>query len=293
MMCAVQTKESALRRFPFFFLLLLGLWPGCGESPSDGREVARVNNSVLTMDMIREQNDASHALTDDEIRQYVNRWITNELLYQEALQRGYHETETIRRKMDEARKQLSIAEMLEKEVYAAAEQTVTTGEIAAYYQQHSDEYMLREDLVRLSVIIFNTNDAATRFRASVLDATGWDESVNRFRSDPAAGVVSYSDSLYFTQSSLYPPELWKVATVLGMHEVSFPINTSVGFIVMRSLGQYKKGTLSPIQYINNDIRHRLAMERRQQRYQEFLQRIRTKHTVQYMYSTPDTSGIGE
>ncbi len=286
-------KESVHGRFPFFFLLaaVLALW-GCEQSQPAGRVVARVNNSVLTMEMIRERVDSNRVLNETDIRQFVNRWITNELLYQESLQKGIENTDVIERKVEEARKQLSIAELLEQEVYAAAERSIQNSEVAAYYQSHSSEYMLSDDLVRLSVIIFNTNAAASRFRSSALGETGWDESVRIFHEDNGNGVVSYSDSLFFTQPSLYPPELWKVATALGMFEVSFPVNTSIGYVVMRSLGQYKKGTLSPIHYIQNDIRHRLTMERRQQRYQEYIQRLRTKHTVQYMYTAADSNAQG-
>ncbi|KAB2923248.1 MAG: hypothetical protein F9K22_09480 [Bacteroidetes bacterium] len=273
-------------------LLLLLLLAGCTEPAPQGEVVARVNTTVLTTEMVRESAGPGRVLTDDEVRQYANRWITSQLLYEEAKARGYDETEGIRRKVEEARRQLAVAELLEREVYAAAEGSVSTTDVAMYYQQHTDEYLLKEDLVRLSVIIFRSSDAATRFRASALGGTGWDESVSRVRADPDAGVLSHSDSLFFTPASLYPPELWKVASILGMFEVSFPVNTSAGYVVMRSLGQYKKGSLSPIQYIADDIRHRLAMERRQQRYAEFLQGVRRKHTVQYQYSTPDTSGLG-
>lgn len=287
-------KESVRGRFPLFFsLLLVAALTGCEQDRQQEQVVARVNNSVLTMEMIRERVDSARVLDETDIRQFVNRWITNELLYQESLQKGIENTDGIERKVEEARKQLSIAELLEQEVYAAAERSIHNSEVAAYYQSHSNEYLLSDDLIRLSVIIFNSNTSASRFRSSALGEMGWDESVRMFRTDTGSGVVSYSDSLFFTQPSLYPPELWKVATALGMFEVSFPVNTSIGYVVMRSLGQYKKGTLSPIHYIQNDIRHRLTMERRQQRYQEFIQRLRTKHTVQYLYTTPDSTAQGE
>lgn len=294
MMRMAFTKESVDRRFPFFFLVVALLTAaGCDRNAGGGTVVARVNNSVLTMEMIREQTDSVRTLQDDEIRQYINRWITNELLYQEAQQRGFDETESIQRKLSEARKQLAIAALLETEVYSAAEKSVTENEIAAYYQSHNGEYLLRDDLVRLSMVIFTGNDAAVRFRASALGTSGWQASVDQFRADAENGVLSTADSLFFSQPALYPPELWKVASILGMFEVSFPVQTSVGYVVMRSLGQFKKGSLSPLPYVHDDILHRLTMERRQQRYQEFLQQIRSKHTIHYSYSANDSTGIGE
>lgn len=265
---------------------------GCGEQQPQGRTIARVNDQVLTLDMIQAQNDTSKKLSDDEMKQYVNRWVTNELLFQEARQKGYDASEQIRRKVAEAHKQISIAELLENEVYALAENSITPDDVLSYYQTHSDEFSASENLVRLSVAVFNRSDVATQFRAIALGPQGWQEAAAAFRSDVTKGMISYADSLYFSQSTLYPAELWKVAAILGQYEVSFPVKTSAGFFVIRLLGEYKKGTTAPLSYVEEEIRERLAMERRQQRYQEFIQRLRNKHTVQFMFSQTDSTAFG-
>jgi hypothetical protein len=79
-----------------------------------------------------------------------------------------------------------------------------------------------------------------------------------------------------------------VAAALGMLEVSFPVKTSVGFVVLRSLGQFKSGAVSPLQFVEAEIRTRLAMELRQQRYQQFIQTLRNKYTVELMVATQDS-----
>lgn len=286
-------KESVSRRFPFFFLVAAWiLLAGCGEQRPNGRVVARVNDQVLTLEMIEAQSDTSRKPTSDELRQYVNRWVTNELLFQEAVQKGYDATDEIRLKVMEAHKQLSIAELLEKEVYDLAEKSITSDDIQAYHQSHSGDFTVNSDLIRLSIAVFNRNDVATQFRALALGPQGWQEAVAAFRSDATKGMISYSDSLFFTQSTLYPPELWKVAAVLGQYEVSFPVKTSAGFFVIRLLGQHRKGTVAPLSYVEDEIRQRLAMERRREKYQEFIQRLRSKHTVQFMVSQSDSSAFG-
>jgi hypothetical protein len=57
---------------------------------------------------------------------------------------------------------------------------------------------------------------------------------------------------------------------------------------MRSLGQFKSGTPSPLQYVESEIRARLAMELRQQRYQQFIQTLRNKYAVQLMVAAQDS-----
>jgi hypothetical protein len=282
------SEESVLLRFPLFIFIITIFATGCTQEQTAGNIVARVNNQTLTMEMVRANSNGGDQLTQDDIRQIANRWITNELLYQEAQQRGYDAAEHIQRKISEAKKQLCISELLENEVYSLAESSIRPEEIATYFQIHNSEFILRDNLVKLSVVIFQSIESANQFREATLGEQGWNNSVSQFRANSANPIMSVRDSIFFTQSSLYPPELWKVANALGMFEVSFPVKTSVGFVVMRSLGQFKTGTSSPLQYVESEIRARLAMELRQQRYQQFIQTLRNKYTVQLMVATQDS-----
>jgi hypothetical protein len=286
-------KESACPRFPFFFLAVTSLMlAGCNTERSSDKVIARVNDRVLTQEMIASQIDTARRTSDEEIRHFVNRWVTNELLFQESQKKGYDVSEEIRKKVTEAHKQLSIAELLEKEVYTPAEQDVTPNDVVAYYQSHADEFTLRNDLVLLSVAVFSRNDAAVQFRAAVLGTQGWDEGVKTFRNDTSKGMIAYSDSLFHTQATLYPSSLWRVAAILGQYEVSFPVKTSAGYFVMRLLGQYRKGTPDPLPHVERDIRQRLVVERRQQRYQNFLQQLRNRYTIQFMLPSKDSTAFG-
>jgi hypothetical protein len=282
-------EESAVRFPLFIFCLFLGLTLGCTETQPSGTPVAKVNDHILTVEMIRGNASASQTLTQNDIQQYAKRWVTNELLYQEAQLRGLDGSDAIQQKLIEAQKQLSIAELLEKEVYSSVMGEIGREDVAAYFQNHSDEFTLHETLIRLSVVIFSEFEPANDFRTAVLSGSDWDAAIDQYRNDATKGLMSYSDSIFYTKSSLYPQELWKVAGALGMSEISFPIKTSVGQIVLRSLGQFKEGTVAPLQFVEVEIRNRLAMERRQKRYQQFLQELRAKHTVTLMFAGSDST----
>ncbi|HAP35392.1 MAG TPA: hypothetical protein DCQ28_05425 [Bacteroidetes bacterium] len=288
MVSQLFSEESVLIRFPLFIILFTIFTAGCTQEDSTENIVARVNNQTLTLEMVRENSNGIDQLTNDDIRQIANRWITNELLYGEAQQRGYDAAEHIQRKVLETKKQLCISELLENEVYSLAENSVRSDEIALYYQSHNSEFILHENLVKLSLVIFQSLESANQFREAALGDQGWNGAVSMFRQNSSNPIMSFRDSVFFTQSSLYPPELWKVANALGMLEVSFPVKTSVGFVVMRSLGQFKIGAPSPLQYVESEIRSRLTMELRQQRYQQFIQTLRNKYTVQLMIPTQDS-----
>lgn len=288
-MVRCQHQKESVGRFPFFFLCsAIFFIGGCTQSEQNAEIVAQVNSSVLTMEMIHNRMDSSRTLSHSEIQQYANRWVVNELLFQEARQKGYDESEQVRQTMDEAVKQLSIAALLEKEVYQPAEGVLQQSEIASYFQDHNDEFTLKENLVRLSLAVFVTIEPAIQFRTVVLRDNDWNTRVEQYQMDSGKGLVSFSDSTFYSSSSLYPSELWKVASALGMLEVSFPVKTSVGYVVMRSLGQYKVGSNAPLAYVEEQIRNRLIMEERQKRYQRYLQNLRSRHTVQMMIAVEDS-----
>lgn len=283
-------REGSVRRFPLFLFLLALAVASCTAPQPSGTPVAQVNDRVLTMEMITAATANGQEPTPAEARAYARRWVTTELLYQEAQQRGIDASEPIQQKLTEARRQLSIAELLEKEVYALAAQEVRREDVAEYFQKHSEDFTLHETLIRLSVAIFHEQDQANAFRSAAISGGDWNAAVEQFRTDPAKGMMSCTDSIFYTRSSLYPQELWKVAGALGMSEISFPIKTSVGQIVLRSLGQFKENTVAPLAYVETEIRNRLAMERRQERYRQFLQQLRSKHTVTMMLAGSDSTG---
>lgn len=287
------SMEESGCRFPLFFLLmLLATAAGCTRTEVSGTVVARVNDNVLTLESIKEHVDPSQPLSENEIQQYANRWIINELLFQEAQRRGYDESENIQRKMEDALKQLTIAELLEKEVYSIAENSIRPSEIAAYYQSNNPDFILRENIARLSIAVFKGLEKANRFRTKVISDNNWSKNAAEFGADANAELISLTDSIFYSQSTLYPPELWKVASAMGLYDVSFPVKTSVGYVVIQSLGQYKAGTNAPLSYVEPQIRNRLTMDRRQQRYQTFLQSLRAKHAVQLVMAPQDSTTIG-
>jgi len=288
MQTQLLSEEGVSIRLPLFFFMITFFFAGCTQEQTAENVVARVNNQTLTMEMVQANSNGADQLTQDDIRQIANRWITSELLYQEAQQRGYDASEHIQQKISEAKKQLCISELLENEVYSLAEGAVRSDEIETYFQSHSAEFTLRENLVKLSIVIFQTLESANNFREASLGEQGWNNSIAQFRSNSATAIMSFRDSIFFTQASLYPPELWKVGSALGIFEVSFPVKTSVGFVVIRSLGQFKSGAPAPLQYVESEIRSRLAMELRQQRYQQFIQTLRNKYSVQLMLANQDS-----
>jgi hypothetical protein len=274
----LQSKAYKKYFIPLTGIASIFFMASCSEESKQSREVAKVDGQVLTVDMIHRQLDTSRGISEAQVRMFAGRWVNTELLYQEARQQGLDNSDQVLQSLEEAKKQLAINALLEKEVFTDDASAIPYDAVIRYFRVHKTEFGLTSDIVWISFAVFTDRSPAEAFRSSVLKEKGWQKSLAEIKDFPS--FITKSDSLFYNSSSLYPPELWKVALALGTNEVSFPVKTSAGYFVILSLGNFSKGGEPPLQYVEDNIRNRLLMEQRQQRYAEYLESLRQRHTVQ-------------
>jgi hypothetical protein len=266
------------------FLLFLGAClfvAGCSDRRQDGRYLARVGTAELTAEDLDFLADTS-SVTGRSRREAVNEWIVNELLYQEAARRGLTATSLYRRQIDDAKKRLAIAALLDRELFAADDTVmVNDAAVAAAYSASVSDYTLREDVVLASFICFSDRDAANGFRSAVLRGMNWNDAVREAHSDPKTSplILRTANRQYFTQSTMVPAELWRLTRSLGRDDVSFVLQTGPGNFVVKSHGVKRQGEAPDLDYIRDDIRQRLLITERRARYQHLVEDLRARYGI--------------
>ncbi len=254
----------------------------CSRQSQQKEDVARVDGQTLTMESVYRQIDTTNGVSEMQVRMFARQWVNSELLFQEAKRLGLDNSDEVRKNLEDVQRQLTINALLEKEVFNDKPQSVSKDEVDIYFRNHQEEFVLREDIVHVSLVIFAERKPADEFRESALHGQGWVPSVAEFQ-DPTqhdSPIITKTDSAFFTQATLFPAKLWKVASALGGGEVSFPVRTTAGYFVILLLGSYSRGATPPVEYVGDAIRGRLVMEKRQQRYAEYIETLRKKHSVQ-------------
>lgn len=268
-----------------FTILLVVTVIGCSKKEPDKTPVARIDNSTLALEEIRAHTDTTREPSQAQIQQYIQRWLTEESLYREAIDRGLDRTDEMNQKVEDVRRQLAINALLEKEVYSKQAADFRVQDIRQYYELHIKEFNVTHDLALVSFALFKNRDAATEFRNLVLKGTPWNAVINQH----AQSIVMHVDSSYKTQAALMPAELWRVASKSTNRELSFPISTDNGYYIIVVWKFIPQGQTADISLVEQEIRGRLIVERRRQMYNQFIQNLRAKHAIQvFINSVPDS-----
>ena len=259
--------------------MLVAVPLGCAKKPeSNIRYVARVGDVRLTPEELSKSGTA-HA--EHLSRQYVSNWVTGELLYQEARRNGFAEADEVVRQIEEAKRELVINAYLEKKVYAEEPSDINDEELSAEFKYHRDAYRLHEDVAKMSFAVFEEREPANAFRLKILRGASWNDAVKEFQSDSETKqqILRVATREYFTQSMLFPEELWKIARTLSKEDISYVVKTSAGYCVVLVHATMKQGEIPDFDYAKNEIKERLVIERRKLQYEELLSTLRTKYDV--------------
>lgn len=271
------------------------LGSGCRDAGKRGAYVARVNNSVLREDDLVHARD-SLGEPAAVSREYVNAWIVAEMLYQEAERRGITGAPDFQRQLEQTRKRLAVAALLQKEVYAPIDKGAITDEtIAQSYAASGASFALREDLARVSTVLFSEREGANQFRSRVLRGSTWEDALRQMRADSALRLQIRRTTArqYCTRATLYPDELWKLARNLPLEEISYPLRTPEGYYILRVHQAFRQGQIPPLDYVRAEVREYLLMDLRRQRYEEFVGALRGRHSVDIRELGADSGAILE
>jgi len=256
---------------------------GCQQQPKHERVLARVGDVILTEAQARAAMDTSLAPYETQVRKYVSSWVITELLYQEAMKRGIEQNNRFQQQLADVRKQLAVQEFLQTFIYADTG-VVAEDSVRQYFDRHAEEFIVREDMIKMNILGFTNREPANIFAAQVTRGASWENSYKKIMNDPATAneIVFVSTGKYYSQRTLMFPELWKVAQTLGENDISFPIRTSSGFYVIQMLTTVHSGSNPDFEVVREEARVRFIREQQQHRYDSLIGTLQQRYSVELL-----------
>lgn len=256
----------------------------CGKDAPTGDYVARVGERTLTSeDLARSLADRPTVMDSTEAAtQIVERWVTNELLFQEALDRGLQNEAETRRLLAENERSVLISALVNR-VYEEEMTEPDETSIRSYYESNRDQLTLREPYVRVRVLIVRTElDAGLASDSLEVLPTGaaGDSAFTALADD----LSLRTDDSRTISGSYYPanrlfswiPGMASALAAADDGDVLPPLFADGAWYVVQLVERVPVGTLPEIDMIREEIAERVRIEERKQLFARHVQRLRTQ-----------------
>jgi hypothetical protein len=248
----LQAMSNRLKVICLFCLLIVA----CTEAEKKTDYVARVNESFLTESELNGLIE-SKSLAGFSRQEIIDRWIREEMLFQEAAKKGIVSAEDYKRIIQKSEKELAAAMLLQAN-FAAESIKTDPQELVNYFNSRKEEFTLGSNSYILNILKSDDNAFAVEFRAKVLEA-GWEIAAQEFQHDPE--VVLLNSNILIKEENLYPQRLARIVKGLYPPEISIVISDEGGYHwVVQVIKVLKAGSTAPYEHIKDDVEKRFIAE---------------------------------
>ena len=265
-------------------VLALVLLAGCGDGSPEEPYAARVGEAFLT------EADVQAALatlpnpldTTEARQQLIEQWVTNELLYQEALRRDLRQRETVQRRLLESERAVLI-EALVASLYAEQQDAIPAADVSAYFERHKERMQLREPFVRVRYLAATARDSAEAARRALQQAISqgdadsvWMALIDRY-ADDVDGARALA-TMYLPESRLFAdrPALRQRLETLARGQVAPVLEADDRYVVLQLADRKPAGTVPELPWVEAEVRRQLAIEARKQMFERQVERLRAE-----------------
>lgn len=206
-------------------------------------------------------------------RKFLDDLISRELLLQEARRLGLDQTPVAIERMERAKEQLALDELMRAAVKAPADPTQE--ELEAYYALHQDELRSAEQL-RVAHILVRSASQAKDLKRQLEQGADFARLAQRYSMDQATRHRGGDLGSY--RKGVTDPELDATVTALKPGMVSDPVESSSGFHLVKLLSR-EHDTSVDAAAVRDRLRQELYAETQRQRFEALLSRLRATSAI--------------
>lgn len=257
----------------------LSLWLACFtmlascSSPLEEEVVARVEEAVLTAAELENLLPAELGVGEGpaEKAQFVERWVEEQLLYREALDRKLDQNPRTQQLLEQARRDLLVAALLNAE-FEGQDTQVSEATIQQYYAENQEDFRRTKPEIRALHILLATEADALAKRQALRNGASF-EGLARLHSLDQETKGRGGDLGYFSADD--NPTLWEACRGLPFKALSGPIQTQHGYHLVQVLDRQEAGTTKELDQVRPQIVDALVRQDFHQRLAELIARLKS------------------
>jgi hypothetical protein len=244
-----------------------------GSKNEPSMVLARVNEHALTEREFRSYlpEDYRDVLTTDELREYLDRWVITQLLYDEGVRSGLGRSADIDARLQQYRKDLVADQLVQRVIQDRA--VVTDEEVRAFYVAHSSEYSTE---YRVSHILVSTLEEALKVKAEIGERS-FAYLARKYSIDKHSGAGG--DLGYLSKGNMIP-EFDDIVFGMQLGEVSDVIESEFGYhiIMIVDIRQANEGL--EFDDVKDEISNMLLLEKREAVYDSLVTALRRRADIE-------------
>ncbi|SCZ64080.1 peptidylprolyl isomerase [Thiohalomonas denitrificans] len=270
--------ESYNRRTPLFLATVFGLSlgiAGCSEQGSteaagepQGKVVATLNGKSITESELNKYRDAradSSQPQDEEA--LLNELVTQELVYEDALQRGLDKDPKVLQELEQLRTRILVSAMVRK---AMEDNPATDEQLRAEYDQLKDSLVISE--YKASHILVEEKEQAEQLIAQLDDGADFAELAGEHSTGPTG--KNGGDLGWINPQQMVPPFSQALQQMETGSYSKEPVNTRFGWHVIK-LDESRQSEPPAFE----DLKGQLAQMTQQRRVSEYIAALREKADI--------------
>ena len=249
------------------------VFPGCGNAKS--KPLATVNGKVITVGDFEKRVSKMPAyyktLASQRKKDFLDDMINEQLIYKEALKRGINREPEVKELLDEAKRKIFIAKLMETEVKKSA---VSEDKIKEFYALHKDDFVTPLKL-RASHIMVDTEAEANEVLQKLKDGGDFAHLAKQYSKDPSKGRGG--DLGYFIKGQLMP-EIEEVCFNLQVGQTSDMIKTKFGCHIIKLTDRIEPRVVE-LSEVRDAIEKELKDKAQQRTLDDLVKNLRSKAHV--------------
>jgi peptidyl-prolyl cis-trans isomerase C len=187
-------------------------------------------------------------------------------LYQEAVKRELYKQEEVKKVIEEARRKILIARLLQENITDQID--LTEAEIEDYYNENPDQFM-RPEIMRVSHILVPTRERALEIVDELDKGVPFSELARAQSIDPTA--QHGGDIGYFPKGQLMP-EFENACAMLAVGAVSGPVKTKLGYHIIKVTDR-KQPEIKPLKDVKDLVKRQLLKSTQKEKFDTLISQL--------------------